>query len=90
MPRNVIERAMIVSAGPVLSLEDPAGAASAAPEDAGSPRLEDVERRHIVAVLEQTRWRIRGRHGAASLLGLKPTTLEARMAKLGIKRASDS
>jgi formate hydrogenlyase transcriptional activator len=73
----------------VLSLEDPAGAASSAPEDAGSPRLEDVERRHIVAVLEQTRWRIRGRHGAASLLGLKPTTLEARMAKLGIKRASD-
>jgi transcriptional regulator with GAF, ATPase, and Fis domain len=72
-----------------LSLEDPTGTPSVAREDAGSPRLDDVERRHIVAVLEQTRWRIRGRHGAASPLGLKPTTLEARMARLGIKRASD-
>ncbi len=87
--RNVVERAMIVSAGPVLSLEVPPAAASASPADAGSSRLEDVERRHIVAVLERTRWRIRGPRGAASLLGLKPTTLEARMAKLRIKRASD-
>jgi len=87
--RNVVERAMIVSSGPVLSLEVPAGAASPSPEDAGSPRLEDVERRHIVAVLERTRWRIRGPGGAASVLGLKPTTLEARMAKLGITRAAD-
>ena len=86
--RNVVERALIVSSGPVLSVEIPASVASAAPGDA-SPRLEDVERRHIVAVLERTRWRIRGSGGAADALGLKPTTLEARMARLGIKREPD-
>jgi formate hydrogenlyase transcriptional activator len=87
--RNVVERAMIVSAGPVLSVEVPAGVASASAEDDSSPLLEDVERRHIAAVLERARWRIRGPGGAARILGLKPTTLEARMARLGIKRATD-
>ena len=48
--------------------------------------LEEVEREHILAVLEQTGWRIRGRGCAAEILGLKPTTLEARMAKLGLQR----
>jgi transcriptional regulator with GAF, ATPase, and Fis domain len=48
--------------------------------------VEEVERRHILAILQQTGWRVRGEHGAARLLGLKPTTLEARMQKLGILR----
>ena len=48
--------------------------------------LATVERRHIRSVLERTGWRVSGRHGAAEVLGLKPTTLESRMAKLGIKR----
>jgi formate hydrogenlyase transcriptional activator len=87
--RNVIERAMIVSSGPVLSVEIPASVASVSAENAGSPMLEDVERRHIVAVLERTRWRVRGPGGAAGVLGLKPTTLESRMARLGIKRPPD-
>ena len=43
---------------------------------------------HIRSVLEATGWRIRGRGGAADLLGMKPTTLESRMAKLGINRAA--
>ena len=84
--RNVIERAMIVSSGAALRVEIPAGPESLSPEDDGS-RLAEVERRHILAVLERARWRIRGPQGAANVLGLKPTTLEARMAKLGIKRA---
>ncbi len=46
----------------------------------------DVERAHVVAVLSQAGWRVRGKKGAAELLGMKPTTLESRMAKLGIKR----
>jgi PAS domain S-box-containing protein len=87
--RNVIERAMIISCGPVLSVEVPSGVASASAENAGSPVLEDVERRHIVAVLERTRWRVRGPGGAAGVLGLKPTTLESRMTRLGIKRPPD-
>jgi transcriptional regulator with GAF, ATPase, and Fis domain len=50
--------------------------------------LEDVERSHIMRVLEQARWRVRGTEGAASVLGLLPSTLEARMKKLGIRRPS--
>ncbi|HBH81927.1 MAG TPA: DNA-binding response regulator, partial [Nitrospira sp.] len=48
--------------------------------------LEDLERQHITDVLEQTSWRVSGDKGAAAVLGLKPTTLEARMKKLGIAR----
>jgi formate hydrogenlyase transcriptional activator len=51
-----------------------------------SLKLTDVEREHIRAVLEIAGWRIRGATGAANLLGLKPTTLEGRMAKLGLVR----
>ena len=49
-------------------------------------KLVDVERSHIRSVLESTNWRIRGPGGAADRLGLKPTTLETRLAKLGVKR----
>jgi formate hydrogenlyase transcriptional activator len=48
--------------------------------------LDDAQRRHILQVLRQTRWRISGPRGAASILGIKRTTLQARMRKLGIKR----
>ncbi len=81
--RNAVERAMIAAKGPKLRIELP-GKASAGL----APRLkmEDVDREHILRVLETTGWRVRGRNGAAELLGLKPTTLETRMAKLGIRR----
>jgi transcriptional regulator with GAF, ATPase, and Fis domain len=49
-------------------------------------KLEDVERNHIREVLKKASWRVSGKNGAAELLGLKPTTLESRMKKLGIKR----
>ena len=45
-----------------------------------------LDRAAYLRVLQQTGWRIRGERGAAEMLGLKPTTLETRMAKLGIKR----
>ena len=51
-----------------------------------SVRLTDVEKEHVRRVLEATGWRIRGPSGAASCLGLRPTTLETRMARLGLKR----
>jgi transcriptional regulator with GAF, ATPase, and Fis domain len=47
-----------------------------------------MERRHIVAVLEKTGWRLSGDGGAAETLGLKRTTLRAKMKKLGIKRSN--
>ena len=84
--RNVIERAMIVATGPVLAPRLPAAAARAAAtgSQGGSERLADVQADHIRAVLNACGWRIRGAKGAAERLGVKPTTLESRMARLGI------
>jgi transcriptional regulator with GAF, ATPase, and Fis domain len=81
--RNVIERAMIVSTGRCLEVTIPE-AACAPPRSATT--LANVETENIRAVLESTNWRIRGAGGAAERLGLKPTTLESRMARLGITR----
>ncbi len=80
--RNIIERATILSPGPTLRVELPASVDL----QAAGMTLEAIERRHIVAVLDEVRWRIRGEGGAAQRLGLKPSTLESRMRKLGIKR----
>ena len=55
-----------------------------------SVKLVDVEKEHIRSVLESTGWRIRGAGGAADRLGLQPTTLETRMAKLGLRRPKES
>ncbi|MVM42275.1 hypothetical protein GO730_38920 [Spirosoma sp. HMF3257] len=49
-------------------------------------RHEQTEREHILSILQQTNGKIRGKGGAADLLGLKPTTLEYRMERLGIKK----
>jgi transcriptional regulator with GAF, ATPase, and Fis domain len=81
--RNVVERAIILDDGPTLHVDPPERRSTAA--DA-SLALEDVERQHILRVLEQARWRVRGAGGAAALLGLPPTTLETRMVKLGVRR----
>jgi transcriptional regulator with GAF, ATPase, and Fis domain len=81
--RNLVERAVIVADGPRLAIALPATSAAAVRR---SVRLADVEREHIRAVLDSVKWRVRGAGGAADQLGLKPTTLEARMAKLGLHR----
>ncbi|MFT5467102.1 MAG: PAS domain S-box-containing protein [Verrucomicrobiales bacterium] len=82
--RNTIERAMIQSNGKTLQIEAP-GKRSVGPVG-GQRSLAEMERAHIVAVLEQTRWRVRGAGAAAEILGLCPTTLESRMKKSGIER----
>jgi PAS domain S-box-containing protein len=79
--RNVVEQAMIISQRSTLSIQLPGESGHY-----GDNLLKDVERNHILRILRQTAWRIRGTGGAAELLGLKPTTLEARMKKLEIKR----
>jgi formate hydrogenlyase transcriptional activator len=82
--RNVIERAVIVATGPQLTVEPPKPAvARPAP---GVLTLRNLEIEHIRATLNSTNWRVRGTGGAAERLGLKPTTLECRMAKLGVTR----
>jgi transcriptional regulator with GAF, ATPase, and Fis domain len=82
--RNVVERAMIVAQSPRLVVPVPTGAAS--PSTQRREALEDVEREHTRGVLETGGWRVRGSGGAAERLGLKPSTLETRMIKLGVKR----
>jgi len=82
--RNVIEHAMIVSPGKTLEVSAPTLSVAEGFKKARS--LQDVERLHILRVLEETGWRVAGKNGAAKILGLKPTTLEARMKKLGINR----
>jgi transcriptional regulator with GAF, ATPase, and Fis domain len=81
--RNVIERAMIVSSGKNLVLDVPQGLSS---EIDMNLSLEDVERRHIIGVLEKCGWRLSGTRGAADILGLKRTTLQSKIKKLGIRR----
>lgn len=84
--RNVIERSMILSSGPDLKIEVP-GIKSDDIAQSEIKELEEVERDHISYILNMTNWRIRGKSGAAEVLGLKPTTLESRIKRLGIKRS---
>jgi len=83
---NVIERATILSAGAELNLDWWPMTTGSRGREGGTRTLAEVERGHIRAVLELTGWRVSGERGAAGLLGMKATTLEARMKKLGIKR----
>jgi transcriptional regulator with GAF, ATPase, and Fis domain len=102
--QNVIERAAVISSGGVLQLPEGlelSSSSRAEPEvdlgdgaiDGPSEQeltLEQLERAHIVQILEQTRWRIEGPRGGAAMLGLNPSTLRSRMQKLGISRPIQS
>jgi DNA-binding NtrC family response regulator len=83
---NVIERAMILSEGAELDVSGSLPPSGGDGAGTGVRTLEDIQREYIRLVLERTGWRVSGDGGAAELLGMKPTTLEARMKKLGIKR----
>ena len=102
--QNLIERALILSTGPILELESDLTKVSASSiipnlnedvtdvtpyaEHPPLKTLHEVERAHILAVLQETRWVIEGSSGAAKTLGMHPNTLRHRMEKLGIKRAT--
>jgi formate hydrogenlyase transcriptional activator len=81
--RNVVERAMILCNGPILQLMPPTASSR---HLSANLTLAEVEKRHILEVLEKTGWRVRGKQCAAEILGLKPTTLDYRIKKLGIPR----
>ncbi|HUO63243.1 MAG TPA: sigma 54-interacting transcriptional regulator [Terriglobales bacterium] len=80
--QNVIERALILSPGSALWLAEPLAASTRRTPD----RLDEIEREHILRVLERCGWRINGRGNTAAVLGLEPSTLRSRMLKLGIRR----
>jgi formate hydrogenlyase transcriptional activator len=86
--QNLVERAVILSPGPILKV--PLNDLQVQPAPAAARRietLEEAERRHILEALDASDWVISGPNGAASSLGLKRSTLQARMEKLGIRRA---
>ena len=94
---NVVERAVIVSDGPELRLaelldspQSPVQEKVSEDEDiearTEATNLVEVEREHILKTLKDVGWRVEGDKGAAQLLGVNPSTLRARMRKLGITR----
>ena len=97
--QNLIERALILCNGPILELEGDLNKVSTSPvlsdplpevpnaDQSPLKTLQEVERTHILAVLEQTHGVIEGANGAARTLGMHPNTLRHRMEKLGIKRS---
>jgi formate hydrogenlyase transcriptional activator len=88
--QNVIERAVIMTTGPVLELQPTqlraARLGTQNPEPVRTGTLEDFERAHITATLRATNWVIGGRRGAAAQLGLARTTLIGMIQRLGISR----
>jgi formate hydrogenlyase transcriptional activator len=79
--RNVIEHGVIISSGNTLSLPIPQGLADPSSK---AVTLAEAEHQHIMGVLKMTGWRIKGPHGAAAVLGIKPSNLYAKMKRLGI------
>ena len=87
---NVIERAVILAHDATLRLDEAlATRRDAVARIASSLTLEEVERQHMLRVLQETHWTIEGRGGAAVRLGLHPSTLRSRMRQLGITRPRD-
>jgi formate hydrogenlyase transcriptional activator len=87
--QNVIERAVILSPGPLLKVSA-AELHTRIASRSGADRcqtLEEVERKHILATLKETGWILSGPKGAATRLGLNRSTLHFRMKKLGIFRS---
>jgi formate hydrogenlyase transcriptional activator len=93
--QNLIERAVILSSGPVLDVPlaalngrkaSPSRAESAETRPESRETLEQAERRHILSALEASRWVVGGPNGAAARLGMKRSTLQFRMRKLAIVR----
>ncbi len=85
--RNVVERGMILSSGTTLVVNLPDHTVTT---PSAGMSFEEMERMHIISVLDSSAWRIRGTQGAAEKLRLKPSTLESKMKKLGIKRKTFS
>jgi formate hydrogenlyase transcriptional activator len=82
---NVIERAAILARGPVVEIDEALDQRLTESNQPPTTTLQEVERAHILRVLEEAFWVIDGPRGAARILGLHPNTLRSRLQKLGIK-----
>ncbi len=83
---NLVERAVILTRGTELEFGDWLQQSVAGPDAGQDLALDDVQKNHILRVLKLAGGKVSGKGGAAELLGLKPTTLESRIKKLGIQR----
>jgi formate hydrogenlyase transcriptional activator len=85
--QNMIERAVILARSSTVEIDDqllmPPSALAKAD---GMDKLQELERLHILQMLDRTMWRIYGPNGAAAQLGLNPSTLRSRLKRLGLKR----
>ncbi len=82
--RNVLERSVILTSGKRLQVPKEA-LAEAAPIEGRVVTMSEAERHHIIQALEASKWTVGGPKGAAAMLGMKRSTLQSRMEKLGIK-----
>ncbi len=88
--KSIIERSVILSQGPIVHIPELGASRSPAPPSQRDYlTLRENERRHILAVLQRTHWKVGGRGGAAELLDIPPSTLAFRMKKLGIERPQE-
>ena len=82
--RHLIEQAVILTTGGHLTVDMPASSGSGLVSS-----FEEIEKQHILSVLDQTRWRVKGLGGAAEMLNTSPTTLYTKMKRLGIPSRQD-
>ena len=90
---NIIERAVILSNGSALKLQDRLASVNSIKSETNDASLKTysaMEKDYIIKVLEHTEWRVSGEQGAATILEMHPNTLRSRMSKLGIKRSTSS
>jgi transcriptional regulator of acetoin/glycerol metabolism len=81
--QNVIERAIINTEGKYIDIS---GFESPNQLKSKTKILAEVERNHIISILDETDWVIEGKKGAAAILGINPSTLRGRMRKYSIQR----
>ena len=82
----MIVRAVILTQYTAINVDESMLGLENVLQPSGSKALEDVEREHILDVLDETDWIIDGKRGAASILGMNPSTLRSRMQKLSIRK----
>lgn len=85
--QNIVERAAVVATGPIVNVDGSLLRSHSDAPQSSIETLEEMERAHITRALKETNWLIQGKGGAATLLGINPSTLRSRMEKLGIKKA---